>query len=80
MKKAFEAYYITHYLLEKFQDRGGFNSMLAEEELFYWAYKFVHNKINLLEFSIFIDLDFGLGKRDIKNARKSYQKYQKEME
>jgi hypothetical protein len=80
LKDAFKAYYITHYLLQDFQEKGGFCAMLAEEELFLNICDWLQDKVVLSSILDDIKFVFGLSERDLKAAVKDYEKYKKEME
>lgn len=73
-KKAFKAYYITCYLLERFQ---GICAMFAEEELFDDVYDFIKSgaKDTLIDKLGFY---FGLSEKTLTKAVKSYYDYLKE--
>jgi hypothetical protein len=74
MNLEFKAYYITCYLLERFN---GVCAMFAEEELFENIYTFVKTgaKDTLVDR---LDLYFGLSEKTLTKAVKSYDDYLKE--
>lgn len=82
MKKEniFKAYFITRSLLEDFQKKGGFHTMLAEEILLSGVLdSFLNNTITDYNLINSIKFDFGLTKKHLDKAIKNYNKYMKEV-
>lgn len=70
MKIAWKAYYITCYLLSKFE---GLHSMFAEQELFEYVYQFLEGKMEKKRLTEYTDMTFGLSARHLDKALKSFE-------
>lgn len=79
-EKLFKAYYIAHSLLSDFQNRGGYHSLVAEEDMFNCALDFVKFPDTKKAFTKIIEFEFGLSVRNINKAVKEYNEWRKSLE